>query len=34
MGNFVEALESTPNLETEYFRSGNGLSVSFKRRSE
>jgi predicted O-methyltransferase YrrM len=34
MGNFVEALESTPNLETEYFRSGNGLSVSYKRGSE
>jgi predicted O-methyltransferase YrrM len=33
MGNFVETLESTPNLETEYFRSGSGLSVSFKRQS-
>jgi predicted O-methyltransferase YrrM len=34
MGTFVETLESTPNLETEYFRSGGGLSVSYKRRSE
>jgi len=31
MGNFVSVLESTPHLETEYFRSGSGLSVSFKR---
>lgn len=34
MDNFVSALESTPNLETEYFRSGSGLSVSFKRALE
>ena len=34
MGNFVEALESTPNVETEYFRSGSGLSVSYKRGSQ
>lgn len=31
MGGFVAALESTPNLETEFFRGGGGLSVSFKR---
>ncbi len=31
MGNFVSALESTPHLETEIFRSGGGLSVSYVR---
>ncbi|MDH3291929.1 MAG: class I SAM-dependent methyltransferase [Gemmatimonadota bacterium] len=31
MAGFVEALESTPNLETEFFRAGGGLSVSYKR---
>ncbi len=33
MGDFVSSLESTPHLETEYFRSGGGLSVSYKRQS-
>jgi predicted O-methyltransferase YrrM len=31
MGDFVATLEATENLETTYFRSGGGLSVSFKR---
>jgi predicted O-methyltransferase YrrM len=31
MGGFVAALENTPNLETEFFRDGAGLSVSYKR---
>ena len=31
MGGFVEALESAPSLETEFFQSGSGLSVSYKR---
>lgn len=34
MGNFVATLESTPNLETSYFQSGSGLSVSYKRGAE
>jgi caffeoyl-CoA O-methyltransferase len=34
MGNFVATLEGTEDLETTYFRSGGGLSVSFKRGSE
>ncbi len=31
MGGFVAALENTPNLDTEFFREGSGLSVSYKR---
>ena len=31
MGDFVSTLEGTPHLETEIFRSGGGLSVSYKR---
>jgi len=31
MGGFVEALENTPNLQTEFFQAGGGLSISFKR---
>jgi predicted O-methyltransferase YrrM len=30
-GDFVEVLRNTPNLETEFFMRGSGLSVSFKR---
>jgi predicted O-methyltransferase YrrM len=33
IGGFVTALETTPNLETEIFREGGGLSVSYKRTS-
>lgn len=28
---FVEALQGSPGLETEFFRAGGGLSVSYKR---
>ena len=31
MSGFVAALESSPNLETEIFQAGGGLSISYKR---
>jgi len=31
MSGFVAALQNAPNLETEFFRGGGGLSVSYKR---
>jgi predicted O-methyltransferase YrrM len=31
MGGFVQALQNTPNLDTEFFQAGAGLSISYKR---
>lgn len=33
-GGFATALENTPNLETEIFQTGGGLSISYKRAND